>query len=206
MSPSIQKQFQILVVDDDQPVRSLVLQTLLNAGYTCQEAANGEEALHFLASNPVDVLITDIQMPVMGGIELTRCVRQQYNCDVIMMTGYVEDFTYEKMIEKGASDFLQKPLDGKELIVRLKRVLRERENLKERKRIQTELQISLGRLPKPFTSTTKEWMDPVTPGACKVKQFYRKPGYCRLPTWWRPWHPTGPTGPPSASMRPWVKY
>lgn len=161
---------QILVVDDDQPVRSLVIKTLQNSGYTCLEAANGKEALHILAENPVDVLITDIQMPVMGGIEMTQNVKQQYDCDVIMMTGFVEDFTYEKVIEKGASDFLQKPLDRKELLVRLKRVLRERENLKERARIENELQISLGRMQKVLDGVvhalafTVETRDPYTAG------------------------------------------
>ncbi|MEW6672769.1 MAG: HD domain-containing phosphohydrolase [Thermodesulfobacteriota bacterium] len=170
MSPSNQEQFQILIVDDDQPVRSIVLQTLLNAGYSCREAANGKEALDILAEQRADVLITDIQMPVMDGIALTRSVKQLYDCDVIMMTGFVEDFTYEKVIEKGASDFLQKPMDRKELIVRLKRVLRERENLKERKRIEAELQISLGRLQKVLDGVvlaialTVETRDPYTAG------------------------------------------
>lgn len=170
MRLSDQKKIQILIVDDDQPVRSLVRQTLLNAGYFCREAAHGEEALLVMAANPVDVVITDIQMPVMDGITLTQSVKRQYDADVIMMTGFIEDFTYEKVIEKGASDFIQKPMDRKELLVRLKRVLRERENLKERKRSEAELQISLGRLQKVLDGVvqaialTVEVRDPYTAG------------------------------------------
>ena len=80
---SRQNPIQLLVVDDDPPVRSLVRQTLLSAGYACREAADGREAMEILAEQPVDVLISDIQMPVMDGIQLTQNIKKalRLRCD-----------------------------------------------------------------------------------------------------------------------------
>lgn len=67
-----------------------------------------------------------IVMPGLTGIELTREIRKKYDSDVIVMTGLAENYRYEKIIEEGASDFAEKPVRIQEILVRLKRVLRER--------------------------------------------------------------------------------
>jgi len=126
MSESIQQQMAILVVDDEPSIRHLVEKTVHRNNYACFTASNGEEALEILAREAVDVVITDIAMPRMDGIQLTERIRQHHDQDVIMMTGYIKDVTYENAIAKGASDFIQKPFDLREFSIRLNRVIRER--------------------------------------------------------------------------------
>lgn len=130
----------ILVVDDDEAVRRLVQRLCQRSGYACSLASSGEEALQFLEGQRVDVVITDIVMPEMDGIELTSRIRGKHDCDVILMTGFAEDYAYDEIIEKGGSDFLAKPINTKELIIRLGRVLRERGTLAALHRSMTQLQ------------------------------------------------------------------
>jgi putative two-component system response regulator len=130
----------ILIVDDDEAVRRLIQRLCLKIGYTCSLASNGEEALDLLEKEKVDVVITDIIMPGMDGMELTKKVKERYESDVIIMTGFAEDYAYDEVIEKGGSDFLAKPLNPKELIIRLRRVLRERGMHCELQKSMTQLQ------------------------------------------------------------------
>jgi diguanylate cyclase (GGDEF)-like protein len=116
----------ILIVDDDATVRFLMNEFMETVGYRSLMAASGEEALEKLRNESVDVVITDIMMPGMDGLELTELIRQKYNCEIIVMTGYSGDYSYEEVINKGASDFVFKPVRFEELLLRLKRVLRER--------------------------------------------------------------------------------
>jgi putative nucleotidyltransferase with HDIG domain len=109
-------------------------------------------------------------MPGLNGIELTKRVKQNYNSDVIVMTGFAEDFDYEKVIESGASDFFQKPINSKELMLRLKRVLKERILLAERNRADKELKKNIEKLQNAQEQTVaalasaSEIRDPYTSG------------------------------------------
>ncbi len=136
------RDIHILVVDDEEIIREMLQETIEYAGYDCVIAADGAQALGMLDEKPVDVIITDIKMPGISGIELLREAKKRHDVDVIVMTGFIEDFTYEMIIELGASDFIGKPFRNKELIVRLKRVLRERNLLRERRRAHRELRES----------------------------------------------------------------
>jgi two-component system cell cycle response regulator len=122
----------ILVVDDEESIRNIIKESLQYGGYSCSCAEDGLEALHIMDQMSVDVVITDIQMPHMDGIELTKSIKERFDSDVIVMTGFVKDFTYEEIIEIGASDFIQKPISMKELLIRIKRVINERAILAER--------------------------------------------------------------------------
>ena len=124
----------ILVVDDEESIRDIIQESLQYAGYSCTCAEDGLKALHVMDQLSVDVVITDIQMPNMDGIELTKSIKERFDSDVIVMTGFVKDFTYEAIIEIGASDFIQKPISMKELLIRIKRVIKERAVLSERNR------------------------------------------------------------------------
>ncbi|MBW2062668.1 MAG: response regulator [Deltaproteobacteria bacterium] len=160
----------IIVVDDDEAIRKLIYQTIKGIGYECSAASSGEEALKILEKNSADVIITDVKMPGLDGIELMRRVKEESDSDVIVMTGFVEDLTYEKAVESGASDFVQKPVTPRELLVRLKRVLRERALLAERNQAAEELQESFEKLQKTLEQTvhaltsTVEIKDPYTSG------------------------------------------
>ena len=139
MTTLVPKNYRILVVDDEKNMRTILSQMVVSAGYECLVAANGEDAIHIMRDNPVDVVITDIVMPGMDGIALTREVRKDFESDVIAVTGYTKDYSYEQIIGHGAKDFITKPIRTNELIVRLKRVLKEREIRKERDRAEKAL-------------------------------------------------------------------
>jgi diguanylate cyclase (GGDEF)-like protein len=79
-----------------------------------------------------DIVITDISLPGMNGLELTEMVKKDYNAEVIVLTGYTEEYSYEEAISKGASDLIFKPVRFEELILRIKRVLKERTLTNER--------------------------------------------------------------------------
>ncbi len=123
-------QVHILVVDDEDPIQRLVKQILDSAGFQTRTASNGREALKYLKEASFDVVISDIVMPKMTGIELTKKIVANYSADVILMTGEIARYHYGKMIGIGASDFVQKPFSPEEIILRTKRVIRER-RLKE---------------------------------------------------------------------------
>jgi two-component system cell cycle response regulator len=130
---------QILVVDDDKGIRETIRGAIQEAGYTCRTEASGDEALGFLEKNRVDIIIADVRMPGLNGFELTKVVKEKYDADVIIITGYGRDFQYEEAIEKGASEFILKPIRLKELIVRLRRVLRERALLAQQRQMEDQL-------------------------------------------------------------------
>jgi diguanylate cyclase (GGDEF)-like protein len=116
----------ILIVDDDATVRYLMHEFMQTLGYRSYMAASGDEALTYLETHYIDVVITDIMMPGMDGLELTERVKKKYDMEVIVMTGYSGSYSYEEVILKGASDFVFKPVRFEELHLRMKRVLRER--------------------------------------------------------------------------------
>jgi len=166
------ERFHIMVVEDEELIRDMIQQNIEWAGYECTIAKNGIEALEILArdSKKVHIIITDIRMPGLSGIELTKKIKENYDSDVIVMTGFAEDFDYEKVIESGASDFFQKPINPKELMLRLKRVLKERILLAERNRADKELKKNIQKLQNAQEQTvaalasTTEIRDPYTSG------------------------------------------
>ncbi len=130
----------ILIVEDDNSVRNSMAEFIKMAGFGCLTAYCAEEALEILKSTQVQVVITDIMMPGMSGLELTDIIKKTFDIDVIVMTGYSGNFSYEEAIGKGASDFVFKPIRFQELLLRLKKVLQERELRQERDIMMTKLQ------------------------------------------------------------------
>lgn len=131
---------RILVVDDDPAVRDSIQEFLTIINYRVDAAASAEEAMEVIRNKHADVIITDIMMEGMDGLELTHFIKTHYDTDVIVMTGYTGDYTYEEAINKGADDFVFKPIKFEELKLRLKRVLRERRLAKERMLMLDQLQ------------------------------------------------------------------
>jgi putative two-component system response regulator len=160
----------VLVVDDETSIRQLLEEGLDTFGYHCTTAVSGKKALEILSDKAIDVVITDIMMPEMNGIELTRRIKQKYKADVIMMTGFVGNYTYEEVIAAGASDFIQKPFELNEFFIRLKRVLKERAVLADRDRAVAHLRQNILRLHKTLEgviqaiATSSEMRDPYTAG------------------------------------------
>ena len=130
----------ILIVDDEVGVRDSMHEFIEMAGFRSTIASSAEEAIDQLKKNNIQVVITDIMLPGMGGLELTKLIKRKFNTDVIVMTGYSGDYSYEEAINMGASDFVIKPVRLEELLLRLKRVLKERELSQERVRMMEKLQ------------------------------------------------------------------
>ncbi|MDP5274882.1 response regulator transcription factor [Chengkuizengella axinellae] len=114
----------ILVADDDESIRHLISLYLSNEGYTILEANDGKEALNVLEKGKINLAIIDIMMPRIDGWELCKEIRDLYEIPVLMVTakGTTEDKV--KGFELGTDDYLVKPFDPKELVVRVKALLR----------------------------------------------------------------------------------
>jgi len=130
----------VLIVDDDLSVRNTMDEYIASAGFSTLAASSAEEALELIKKNNFAVVITDIRLPGLGGLELTKVIKQKNGCDVIVVTGYSDDYSYEEAINIGASDFVIKPVRLEELLLRLRRVLNERQLSTERTRMMQKLQ------------------------------------------------------------------
>jgi len=130
----------ILIVDDDSSVRNPLTEFINLSGYNSFEASSAEQAIDILKTNSIQVVITDIILPEMSGFELTELITKEYDSDVIVITGYSDIYSYEEAINMGASDFIIKPVRFEELLLRLKKVLSERELAKDRGRMMEKLQ------------------------------------------------------------------
>ena len=130
----------ILIVDDDSTVRSPMNEFIKLSGYNSLGASSAEEAIDILKTNSVQVVITDIMLPEMSGFELTELIIKEYDSDVIVITGYSDIYSYEEAINMGASDFIIKPVRFEELLLRLKKVLADRELARDRGRMMEKLQ------------------------------------------------------------------
>lgn len=122
----------ILIVDDDAAIRESMKEFLEMEDYDADAVSSAEEAIEYLKCSKVDIVVTDIMMLGMDGLELTNIIKQEYDTDVIVMTGYSGDHSYEEAISRGASDFVFKPVRFEELLLRLKRVIKERQLAVER--------------------------------------------------------------------------
>ena len=122
----------ILIVDDDDAVRDSIDEFLTLMDFKTYTAESAEQALALLEKSSVEVVITDIMMNGMNGLEMTQIIKDRFEADVIVITGYTGDYSYEEAIHKGADDFVFKPVRFEELLLRLKRVLREQKLTQER--------------------------------------------------------------------------
>ena len=105
---------RILLVDDDRDIREMGCMLLTTAGHDVFSAAGAMEALTFLRDNPVDIVITDANMPLHSGFDLTRTIKRDpryQNVSVAMLTGRREKRDIEHALEIGVNDYIVKPLD-----------------------------------------------------------------------------------------------
>ncbi len=117
---------RILIVDDAHSMLRLLTRILEDAGFDTDVASDGKQALDSLNTNHFDIVLTDINMPVMDGLVLTEKVIRTLSTDVIIMTGKIDQYSYDQVITLGASDYIQKPFSPEEIVLRVKRVLKER--------------------------------------------------------------------------------
>ena len=115
---------EILVVDDDPNISHLERLYLEKENYTVRTAARGDEAIEEFRRLPPDLVLLDVMLPGADGYEVLKAVRRAGNIPVIMVTARGETFDKVLCLELGADDYLVKPFDGKELVARVKAVLR----------------------------------------------------------------------------------
>jgi len=131
---------KILVVEDDVTISKLFVEFLTKSGFETITVVSAEAAQEILSIEEMNIVVTDIVLPGMDGIKFTKNVRKKCNTDVIVMTGYSSDYSYEDAIKSGASDLIFKPVKLNELVLRINRVLRERFLLNQRDKMIKELQ------------------------------------------------------------------
>ena len=119
---------KILIADDDTNIVELISLYLTKEGYETKKAYNGREALKHLQSFAPNLMILDIMMPEMDGYAVCREVRKMSSIPIIMLTAKGETFDKVLGLELGADDYMVKPFDTKELVARVKAVLRRTES------------------------------------------------------------------------------
>jgi two-component system KDP operon response regulator KdpE len=118
---------RILVVDDEPPIRRLLRTTLAAQDYRVEEAADGEAALDFLKRNPVDLVVLDLGLPGMDGLDVVRRLRGQGNVTpIIILSSRDDEAGKVAALDLGADDYVSKPFGAEELSARIRAALRHR--------------------------------------------------------------------------------
>jgi two-component system, OmpR family, KDP operon response regulator KdpE len=119
------RRINILVVDDEPPFRKVVQTSLATRGFSVEQASDAEQALEILQQHPFEVVLLDINMPGMGGVEACRRIRALFpSLGIVMATVRESERDIVQALEAGADDYLTKPLRFGELVARLHAVLR----------------------------------------------------------------------------------
>ena len=115
---------RILVVDDEQSIRTIVEYALKDAGFDVVTAARGDDALIAMEREPVDLVVLDVMLPGMDGLEVCQKIRAERNVPIIMLSARGEELDKVLGLELGADDYVTKPFSPRELVSRVKANLR----------------------------------------------------------------------------------
>ena len=120
------KKSSILVVDDEDALRTVLSNELMNEGYEVHTAGDGDEAIEVLGKTPYDLVLLDIKMPRVNGFEVLKHIKQnQMKSKVVMLTGFADLKNAIESKKLGADDFVSKPYDLVDLLTTIERVLSE---------------------------------------------------------------------------------
>ena len=126
--------FNILVVEDDKNLRKLITTYLQRNKYNTYEATNGEEALNVLDQSYIDLIVSDIMMPKMDGYELIKSLREaKYDVPILIITAKSEIEDKKEGFLLGADDYMVKPIDIEEMLLRIQVLLRRSKSASEKK-------------------------------------------------------------------------
>jgi two-component system, OmpR family, KDP operon response regulator KdpE len=115
---------RVLVVDDERHIRRSLQVSLESRGYAVETAETGEQALTAFTNRLPDIAVVDLVMPGMGGVELTRCLRQRTAIPIIVLSAIGEERRKVEVLEIGADDYVTKPFGTEELVARIRALLR----------------------------------------------------------------------------------
>jgi len=126
--------YTILVVEDEELTRNMVVTFLSTLGHLCLTAVDGVDALEKMKENKINAVVTDIKMPNMDGITLTNEISMQYpGVPVMVMTAFEEEYSAGIAISVGAREFIKKPFSLDEFAIRLHKMINDSEALKRLK-------------------------------------------------------------------------
>lgn len=126
--------YTILVVDDEELIRNLVVTFLSKLGHSCLTAIDGVDALDKMEGNKIDAVITDIKMPNMDGITLISEILIKYlGLPIMVMTAFDEEYSAGIAISAGAREFIKKPFSLDEFAIRLHKMINDSETLRRLK-------------------------------------------------------------------------
>lgn len=114
----------ILIVDDERKLLEVVSSYLRNASFATLEATTGKDALHFINRNSVDLVVLDLMLPDMSGEEICQKIRRHSSVPILMLTAKVKEEDRIKGLSLGADDYMVKPFSPRELVLRVKTILR----------------------------------------------------------------------------------
>ena len=115
---------KILVVDDEKPISDIIKFNMVKEGYEVVTAFNGREALEMFEAERPDILILDLMMPELDGLEVARTIRKTSNVPIIVLSAKDSEFDKVIGLEIGADDYMTKPFSNRELQARVKAILR----------------------------------------------------------------------------------
>ena len=115
---------RVLVVDDEASIRTIVEYALRDAGFEVVGAARGDEALKVIEREPIDLVVLDLMLPGVDGLEVCRRIRATRNTPIIMLSARAEELDKVLGLELGADDYVTKPFSPRELVARVKAILR----------------------------------------------------------------------------------
>jgi two-component system response regulator RegX3 len=118
---------RVLVVDDEPAIRDIVTYALKREGFDVREAADGEAALASARGEPFDVVILDLMLPKLSGMEVCRTLRAESDVPILILTAKDEEVDRVLGLELGADDYVTKPFSAAELVSRVRAILRRRE-------------------------------------------------------------------------------
>ena len=119
----------ILIVDDEQPIREILVYNLKKEGYNTIEASDGVTAVNIALEQYPDLILLDIMLPKMDGLSVCKRVKNSYNVPILMLTAKDSEIDKILGLELGADDYITKPFSVRELIARVKANLRKVENI-----------------------------------------------------------------------------
>ena len=138
--------YRILIVDDEEIVRNFLVSVFSKHGHNCDTAKDGLEALEKIKNNSFDAVVTDIVMPQMDGITLTKEMVKLYpDLPILIITGHAEEYSAKSAIAAGAREFIKKPFSLPEFIIRFDKMMRDHETLCMMKQKYSEMLFNLQR-------------------------------------------------------------
>lgn len=158
---------KVLVVDDEQSIVTLLQYNLQQSGFEVITAYDGEDGLNKIFTESPDIVVLDVMLPKMDGVEVCKAVRSEKNqVPILMLTAKDDEFDKVLGLELGADDYMTKPFSPREVIARIKAILRRAQAIQQVEEVEEKKEIQIGKLrilPEHFEAYRNEELLDLTP-------------------------------------------